>query len=442
MKYKKIFYQSLTLSLILLLFSLRTLLAEEISCSHRFADVTERAMPSVVNITVWKEIQIQDKKVYKRISEGSGVIVSPNGYIVTNHHVLNGGNQFRITLHDGREFTNIPIGPKNAAYLSDRHTDIALLKIGLKNGEKISSLPLGDSKKLRVGEWVIAIGNPFGLRYTVTAGIVSAKGRVNVGFTDYEDFIQTDAAINPGNSGGALVNLDGELVAINTAIKTNSGGYQGVSFAIPVNMVKKISKLLLEYGKVIRGWMGFYIQNRPLSQSFYRDQVEVVSVLPHSPASRAGMQAKDIITHYNGQSIRSFFHLRNLIATAEVGKKVNLRVNRSGQIIRLEVIVGKRPESERSRRLRFKAVSLLGIEVQDIAGSRGVKILYLQKDSAAQKSGLQNGDIILEIEQEPIATLENYYAAIEKILPGNKLRILVQRKGKLFLHYLFVPEPR
>jgi len=426
------------LGIMILLLSVTDLFSVPENCNKKFIEVTARTIPAVVNISVWKKMNNNGHDSFARIGEGSGVLVSPNGYIITNYHVLNGGDQFRVTLSSGREYINAPIGPQNSAFLADSHSDIAIIKIQASPGEKLPSIDLGDSNDLRVGEWVIAVGNPFGLRHTVTSGIVSAKGRVNVGFTEYEDFIQTDAAINPGNSGGALVNLQGELVGINTAIKTSNGGYQGVSFAIPINMVKKISKSLLQYGKVIRGWMGFYIHNRRLTQNLYQDQVEVISVLPMSPAARAGLKSGDLITTYNGKAIQSFFHLRNLIATAEVGQTVTLGIVRGRQDFQLTVTVGRKPDSEESRRLRFKALEYLGLEVQELPGQKGIAVLFVQPKSPAASAGLKVKDIILEVQSRTVRSQKDFFEHIESLEPGQRLRVLVNRNGKLFLHHITV----
>lgn len=410
--------------------------------NNLFVKITQKTILAVVNITVWKKIKRSGNRfTWKRIGEGSGVIVSSNGFIVTNAHVISNGDHFRITLIDGEEYKSVPIGPVDSRFLIDHNTDIAIIKVGLKKGELLPTIPLGNSSKLRVGEWVIAVGNPFGLRQTVTAGIVSAKGRMNVGFADYENFIQTDAAINPGNSGGALVNLDGELVGINTAIKTNSGGYQGVSFAIPINMVKNISKMLLKYGKIVRGWMGFYTRNRPLTYNFRKDRVEVISVLPHSPAFHSGLKKGDIIEYYDGKRIKSYLHLRNLIATSEVGRKIRIDVRRQGRAVALMVLVGERPQSERFRYLRHKAIDLLGLDVQEVPGKRGVKIIFLRKDSPAVKSGLKISDIVMEVNSAVTRDRDDFNKQIEKLDGEEKIRVMVSRKGRLFFHFL-IPEKR
>lgn len=409
--------------------------------NERFVQITRKVLPGVVNISVWRKKTKKGEVMYHKVGEGSGVIVSPNGFVVTNSHVLGKGNRFRVTLNNGKEYYNMPIGPENSSCLKDPSTDIALIKLKIGSQEKLPSVPMGNSKELRVGEWVIAVGNPFGLRHTVTTGIVSAKGRVNVGFADYENFIQTDAAINPGNSGGALVNLKGELVGVNTAIKTSSGGYQGVSFAIPVNMVKKVSKTLLRYGKVVRGWLGFYIRNRPLSHNFRQDQVEIEAVAPYSPAARAGLRKGDVILSYNKQPLRSFYQLRSLIATAEIGEKIRLSIQRNGQRKSLWVTVGKKPESNKARNLRHKSILLLGLEAVEAVGKRGVQVSYVRPQSPAHRASLRKGDRILEIKDSVVKSLQDYLKAIEPLSGGQKIRVLINREGKNYLHYLDTTGP-
>jgi len=272
----------------------------------------------------------------KQYNLGSGVIISKDGIILTNYHVISGADTIKVILNNKEEFNAKIIG-------SDPKTDIAVLQI------KANNLPiakLGNSDKIEVGHWAIAIGNPFGLSQTITLGIISAKGRSNLRLVDYENFIQTDAAINPGNSGGALVNIDGEVIGINTAIFSRSGGYQGIGFAIPINMAKKVMKALFENGQITRGWLGVYIQ--PLTNSIKRkldleikSGVLVGNVTQNSPASKAGIRKGDIITQYKNEKIYDVNQLRNLVASTPVGEKIKIYANRNGNSRIFKVKIGK-----------------------------------------------------------------------------------------------------
>ena len=272
-------------------------------------------------------------------SLGSGVIVSEDGYILTNHHVIANASRIVVGLSDRREFEAKVVG-------TDPTTDIALLKI---DARRLPFLPFGDSEKTQVGDIVLAIGNPFGIGQTVTMGIVSAKGRSNMGLVDYEDFIQTDAAINPGNSGGALINLRGELIGINTAIVSRTGGYQGIGFAVPSNLARRVMEQLKRYGRVIRGWLGVSVQQVTPQLASHLGLKEpwgalVLEVAPGSPAAQGGLRRGDVIVRYDGREIRAAWELRNLIALTPVGKRVKLSVIRRGIEKDLYVTIRRQPE--------------------------------------------------------------------------------------------------
>ena len=273
-------------------------------------------------------------------SLGSGVIVSPDGYILTNYHVIAQASEVVVGLRDKREFQAQVVGV-------DPPTDLALLKI---QAEGLPHLEFGDSDRAQVGDIVLAIGNPFGIGQTVTMGIISAKGRSNMGLVDYEDFIQTDAAINPGNSGGALVNLSGELIGINTAIVSRTGGYQGIGFAIPSNIARWVMEELVRHGRLIRGWLGVTVQELTpeLARHFGLSEPRgalVVEVYPGSPAKEAGLQKGDIVLKYGGREIGEAWELRNLVATTPVGKVVPLVILRRGQKRELRVKIVEPPPS-------------------------------------------------------------------------------------------------
>ncbi|MEK7238067.1 MAG: Do family serine endopeptidase, partial [Nitrospirota bacterium] len=296
----------------------------------------------------------------KTASLGSGVIVSSSGYILTNSHVIKDADEIKVLLSDKREFQGKVIG-------TDSKTELAVIKIDAQN---LPMIPFGDSDKLQVGEVVIAVGNPFGLNQTVTMGIVSAVGRANVGIADYEDFIQTDAAINPGNSGGALVNAKGELVGINTAIFSTTGGYQGIGFAIPSNMAKAVMDSLIKTGKVIRGWLGVSIQplTPELAKQFNLEKeygALVGDVIENSPAEKAGILRGDVIIEYNGKKVNEPYHLRNTVANTPPGETAELKVIRNGKIETIKVMIGELPtEVPKAPVIEYKNV-LRGISVRE-----------------------------------------------------------------------------
>lgn len=304
----------------------------------------KKAVPAVVNISTRTRIHYEQNPLYRdpffrhffdipnmpreRIQQslGSGVIVDANkGYVITNHHVINKADKITVTMHDSRIIDAKLIG-------SDPATDIALIKI---NDAKLTQLPLGNSDQLEVGDIVVAIGSPFGLGQTVTSGIVSALGRSSLGIEGYEDFIQTDASINPGNSGGALVNVEGQLIGINTAIVGPSGGNVGIGFAIPINMVKTIIDQIVEYGDIQRGQLGIQIQDltHELARAFdipFREGAVIAGVIPNSAAARAGIQRGDVVITVNNRTVTSASKLRNMIAMLRVGDKVRLEIVREG----------------------------------------------------------------------------------------------------------------
>jgi len=374
---------------------------------------------------------------------GSGVIVdSENGYLVTNNHVVEDADELTVALDDRREFKGTIVG-------TDPQTDIAIVKI---EGKDLPSAKLGDSDSIKVGQWAIAIGNPFGLSQTVSVGVISAIGRANVGVAQYEDMIQTDAAINPGNSGGPLVDLNGEVIGINTAIFTRSGGYQGIGFAIPVNMVKAIMKDLIEKGKVTRGWLGVAIQDisPDLAKSFgvnVTEGVIVSDVQDNSPAKEAGLERGDIIINYDGKPMRDVNHLRNTVAQTEVGKKVKVTVLRNGEEKTLMVKIGEQPSdlfaAAPSGTLPEKE---LGITVQTLTkeiaknmgleDETGVIVTEVQPGGPGAMVGMREGDIIKEVNRKKITTAEEFNSAVKS---GDKKKgiLLLIKRGE-YSQYLIV----
>ena len=371
---------------------------------------------------------------------GTGVIIGSDGTILTNNHVVDGADEVTVQLADETKFTAKVVG-------TDPKTDLAVLRIDAKN---LQPAKLGDSEALKIGEWVLAAGNPFGLTASISAGIVSAKGRNDVGVADYTDFIQTDAAINPGNSGGPLVNLRGEVVGINTAIYTQTGGYMGIGFAIPMNMAKTIMTSLIQEGRVVRGWLGVQIQNldEDLAKSFRyegTDGVLVSQVMPRTPASQAGMQDEDIITRFGGKKVDNVTELRTLVAATRPGTSAEVEVWRDGRNKTLRVKVDEQ-ESAESERPHAEPASLdLGLSVRTLTPERarragleeetdGVLVTEVEPLSAASKAGLREGDIILSVQGKQVATVEAFDAAIAKADLDSGARLAVRRgNGKQIL---------
>jgi serine protease Do len=374
------------------------------------------------------------EREFKRMGLGSGVIIDKDGYILTNEHVIDGADEIKVTLPDGREFDAEVKG-------TDKRSDLAVIKIDAHN---LPVAKLGDSDDLKIGEWVLAIGNPFGFAIenpepTVTVGVISALHRYlpALGRRDrsYDDLIQTDAAINPGNSGGPLVNLDGEVIGINTAIITTSGGYQGLGFAIPINKAKKILSKLIKGEKILYGWLGITIQdlNEDLRSYFgvkEKEGVIVVKVFKDSPAQKAGIEEGDLILSFDGKSVRTTRDLVRMVTSTEVGRKVVMRILRDGKEKEIVVKVGKRPEDIERLEEEREGTSFRGMEVEDITSfyqrrfhireKEGVVIINIEDDSPAEKAGLMVGDVILKIEGKRIKNKEDFIAVVSKI-KGNCL---------------------
>ena len=374
--------------------------------------------------------------------QGSGVIVSPDGYVLTNNHVIDSAREVTVTLPDKREFPGKIVG-------TDPKTDLAVVKIDAKN---LPSIPWGDASKLQVGEYVLAVGNPFGLNSTVTLGIVSALGRGRMGITQYEDFIQTDAAINPGNSGGALVNTRGELVGINTAIFSQSGGYQGVGFAVPTSMGQPIYESLLTHGKVVRGYLGIGIQdlNQDLAKSFGVPNGKgalVSDVKEDSPADHAGLQQGDVITSYQAAPVEDAVALQRLVTKTTVGAKVPMKVLRDGHEKEITVTIGEQPGDPKIAKAdgEEKEYAFAGVAVQDLdrdtakelgikGKTQGVVVTSVEPDSAADKAGLVPGDVIREINRQPVKSAKEFEKVSSAVKKGENVLILINRRGaSLFL---------
>ncbi len=423
------------------------------------AEVAAAVKPAVVNISSTKTVkisgmqspffddpffrrffgddlgQLRRPREHKESGLGSGVIVDKDGYILTNNHVIRDADEIKVKLSDKREFKGKVIG-------TDSKTDLAVIKI---DSNHLPVLKLGDSDRLRVGETVIAVGNPFGLSQTVTSGIVSATGRANVGIADYEDFIQTDAPINPGNSGGALVNIRGELVGINTAIFSTSGGYQGIGFAIPSSMAKAVMDNLIHKGKVVRGWLGVSIQpvTPDLAKQFdIKDDkgALVGDVVEDSPAEKAGIKNGDVIIEFDGREVNDPAGLRNSVAGTPPGKKAPIKVMRDGKVKNMDIIVAELPADQQKLQGGFDNL-LKGVMVQGLtpelkksldvpARITGVVVTDIEEGSPAGGL-LQPKDVIIEVNRKRVSSAKDYEAIVSKIKSGQDILLLVFRNGSV-----------
>lgn len=366
---------------------------------------------------------------------GTGVIVSADGHILTNAHVVRDADEVRVRLHDDTEIDAEIVG-------LDTKTDLAVLKI---DDDGLAPARLGDSDALSVGEWVVAIGNPFGLSSTITAGIVSAKGRSRVGLADYEDFIQTDAAINPGNSGGPLVNLRGEVVGINTAIATRSGGYMGIGFAIPINMARSIMTSLIEDGRVTRGWLGVVIQdlNEGLAESFGYDSSDgalVSEVTDDGPAAKAGLEPGDIIVSIGGDPVKDIDDLKLRVAQTRPGTEVEIEVYRDGRHKTLTVELGELESDDLTVGRENGGGKKLGMMLRtltpDIARQigedpdlRGVLVAEVEPLSPAARAGIRVRDVITEVQGEPVSDVNDFKRLLRSHDLDRGVRLTVRSGG-------------
>jgi serine protease Do len=425
-----------------------------------FATIAKEVKPSVVNVSTTQTVHTeggpepfggpfsqqdpfqeffrhffnQEPRNFTQRSLGSGVIIDPSGYIVTNAHVIAHADKIVVKLEDGREFDAKVVG-------SDPKTDVAVLKIAAP--PDLPAAHLGNSDSLQVGDWVIAIGNPFGLSETVTAGIVSAKGRV-IGEGPYEDFIQTDASINPGNSGGPLVNMEGQVIGINAAIFSQSGGNIGIGFAIPINLVKNVAQEIRQYGKVVRGWLGVTIQQvtPQLAKSFGLENAEgalVSEVEKGSPADKAGFRQGDIIVEFDGKPVNLAHQLPTMVAESKIGQTVPVAILRHGERKTLEVTVEEMPASERVANLPESATPW-GLAVADITPklrqrydleqSSGVVVTEVKRGSVADEAGIRPGDVVREVDHEPVDNVQDYEKVLAKTGNAPQVLLLLQRQGQ------------
>jgi len=424
-----------------------------------FSELAKEAQPGVVNIRTVKTVkgggrvfrhffgnpfERQDpyhnfgpfderEPDFKQRSLGSGFIIDREGYIVTNNHVIEGADEIKVRLANEKEFDAKIVG-------RDPNTDLALIKIEGASG--LIPLSLGDSDKLTVGSWVVAMGSPFGLEQTVTAGIVSAKGRV-IGSGPYDDFIQTDASINPGNSGGPLLNMNGEVIGINTAIVAQG---QGIGFAIPVNLAQGVIKQLKEKGSVTRGWLGVGIQDlTPELAEYYKIEekkgVLVAQVFEGDPADKAGIKVNDIITEVDGKSVNSSRELTATIAAIPVGKNIPIKILRDGKTETVNVKIAKRDDSELVAKREPESNGELGIQIAEITPEtarqfghseteKGVLVIGVEPGSKADEAGVRQGDLVKEINRKPVNSVSQLRAEIKK---EDKIQLLVKRPRAGFL---------
>jgi serine protease Do len=376
------------------------------------------------------------------VGQGSGFVFRVDAgpqartvYVVTNNHVIEDATGIHVRLKDGREYAATLEG-------TDPQSDVAVLAFA---ADDVQALPIGDSAALQVGEWVLAIGNPFGLQHTLTVGVVSATGRSSLGISDYEDFIQTDAAINPGNSGGPLVNLDGAVVGMNTAIVSRSGGYMGVGFAIPANLLESVASQLIDQGEVVRGYLGIVIQQLTpnLARGFgldLREGVVVAKVEPDSPAARAGLRQGDVIVGYAGKPVARVGDFRNRVALTEPGSERELVVWRDGEKERLTVEIGRLTPEVIAARQAPETAAKLGLTVQTLTpeiasqfGARpgeGVVVTAVEPDSVAARAGIDAGTVILQVDRQSVRGAEDFAAAVDASADDREVMLLV-RKGAM-----------
>ncbi len=413
------------------------------------APMVEKTRPAVVNIATTGHVDVQKHPLlndpfFKRFFEGyedmpqrketkslgSGVVIDADkGYIVTNHHVVEGAQEIAITMHNGHHFKAKLIG-------SDPEADVAVVQADIKG---LQAIPFGDSDKLRVGDFAVAIGNPFGLGQTVTSGIVSALGRTGLGIEGYENFIQTDASINPGNSGGALVNLRGELIGINTAILAAGGaGNVGIGFAIPINMVRQIVDQLIEYGEVRRGLLGVIMQNLTpeLSQAFGLDLhqgVVISQVIEDTAAEEAGLKAGDVVTSINGEPVKSASAMRNMVGLLRVGEKMSITVIREGKKKTMTAVIRDAKDLSVSGTRINQGLAGATIEEKENGGKTYLTVTEVQQGSPAWDAHLREGDIILSVNRRPVQTLKE----LQQIVGDKDTQILLNiQRGRTALFVL------
>lgn len=414
-----------------------------------FAELAKKAAPSVVNISTERIVSGSGNPFFDEFfrqfgggvgqeqerterSLGSGFILDDTGYIVTNNHVIESADKILVRLNDGREF-------EAAVQGRDPNTDLALIKIDVD--EKLVTLPLGDSDAIEVGNWVMAVGSPFGLEQTVTAGIISAKGRV-IGSGPFDNFLQTDASINPGNSGGPLIDMQGRVVGINTAIVR---GGQGIGFAIPINMARDVVEQLKASGAVSRGWIGITVQSVDKKMAEYYGLendggVMVAKVIPDYPAQKAGMQEEDIIIAVNGVKVKDQNQLVKEISAVKPGQTAEVEILRDGKRQTLKIVTASRPDSVTAEGVPAAQENPMGARISELTpelrqqyrlsdADKGLLVVAIENRTPAQKAGLQRGDLIMEIDRTAVGTAAELKAAWDKLKKGESLNMLVKKAG-------------
>ncbi|MBN2302520.1 MAG: DegQ family serine endoprotease [Lentisphaerae bacterium] len=438
--------------------------------SKAFASVAKHATPAVVFVTVEKSIVAgiqpyayndpfeffgddfihrffrqsprfqQQPRQFIQKGAGSGFLISKDGYILTNNHVVGDADSIKVTLSDGREFDARRIG-------SDPKSEVAVIKI---DADDLPFLELGDSSEINIGEWVIAIGNPFGLTETVTVGVISAKGRsLENRIADYEDFIQTDAAINPGNSGGPLLNIEGKAIGINTAIYSQSGGYMGIGFAIPINMAKDIKDQLIKTGKVVRGYLGVYPQEvtKDLAEYFGMNQpagIVIAEVVKDSPADTAGLKARDIVLELNGKKVTDPSSFRNMVSSNPPGTNLKLQILRDGKKTALTVKTGTLPDETTSSSSTVSGTEeSLGMKLQDITPElseklgyeveSGVLVTEVTPGGPADRARIRAGMVISGVNDKKIKNINEFADTLSAFEKSKRLLLVVRNRNYSWL---------
>lgn len=447
------------------------------SAPESFADLAEKLLPAVVNISTTQTVnahgqmpegvpdffrdfferrggQMPQPSPRRAASLGSGFVIdAEKGYVVTNNHVIKDAEEIKVILQDNTELNAKLLG-------SDPKTDVALLQVDMKKGVKLSAVKLGDSDKIRVGDWVVAIGNPFGLGGSVTAGIVSARGR-NIQAGPYDDFIQTDAAINKGNSGGPLFDLDGNVIGINTAIYSPSGGSVGIGFSVPSNIAKNVIADLAQYGHTRRGWLGVRIQNvsAEIAESLGLEEATgalITSVADNGPAQKAGMEKGDVILKFNNKDVSEMRKLPRIVAETEVGKSVPVEVWRKGKIVKLKAKVGELEVAEKNGNVEKPKFAKTSATVEELGLSlsslndemrarfnlpeeaNGVIILDVDNDGPAAEKGLRAGELIVEASQKEVTSPDEVKQAVQKAMKDNQKSLLLLIDGEEGLRFVAV----
>lgn len=438
--------------------------------SEAFEQASTKISPSVVSIFAEQVVQVESpfgmpddafrdffgEDLFKRFfgfqqpreekrtvrSLGSGVIVTKDGYILTNNHVVEKAEKLSVVVGDKKTYQAKIIG-------TDPPTDVAVIKI---NANNLPMASLGNSDEVKIGQWVIAVGNPFQLMHTVTAGIISAKGRSSVGLADYEDFIQTDASINPGNSGGALADLNGNVIGINTAITSPSGGNIGIGFAIPINMARQVMSTLMSEGKISRGYLAIYPQDidEDLAKALKLKSTEgslVADVTPGGPADKAGIKRGDVLIEFNGKKVKDSTQLRNMVAEIVPGKSVDIALIRNGKEVHTKVRLGERPKGPEeaapsNTQPEEQTSKKLGVNIQtltpDLAeqlgykNAKGVVITDVEPGSPADEAGLQRGDLIQEVNRKVVQTTQDFEKQLRALKSGDTVALLVRRGANTF----------